>query len=88
MVQVLETQPAPPYVKMGEITLKPSSNHTSQALKAKLQWEAARMGANAVVITSDRMHRIKGPSEISFPDQRHEGGEALVVVAEAIRFTN
>jgi hypothetical protein len=55
-VQVLWASPDPPSVRLGEITVVATSNSktSSVQIKKKLREAAAKMGADAVVIVSDR----------------------------------
>lgn len=53
-VQVLQTPPTQAHVRLGEVTVQPQGNPTAQAITAKLQAGAAKLGANAVVIVADQ----------------------------------
>ena len=53
-VQILQTQPTAPHVRLGEITLQPQGHPTKEEMEQKLRLAGARMGANAVVIVADR----------------------------------
>lgn len=53
-VQILQTPPMAPHIRLGEITLEPSGNPTKEMIQTKLQTAAAKLGANAVVIVADR----------------------------------
>lgn len=53
-VQIMQTAPTAPHVRLGEITLEPSGSPTKEMLQSKFQTAAAAMGANAVVIVADR----------------------------------
>ena len=54
-IEILRTPPTRPHVRLGEITAEPSSDSVSpQQIEAKLRQSAAKMGADAVVIVSDR----------------------------------
>jgi hypothetical protein len=54
-VQIMRTPPTRPHVRLGEITVEPSSLDTPVAqIEAKLQQAGAKLGANAVVIVVDR----------------------------------
>jgi hypothetical protein len=53
-VEILRTPPTRPHVQLGEIRAQPSSSSVSNLqLEQALQKQAARMGANAVVVTVD-----------------------------------
>ena len=53
-VEILRTPPMRPYIRLGEVTVSPSGNPTTQEIEAKMQKSAAAMGANAVVIVADQ----------------------------------
>jgi hypothetical protein len=88
MVQVLRTAPTRPNIRIGEITVEPNSGASVVAIEKKFQQAAAKIGANAVVIVSDRNQVMgmimTGPwygSEVS-PEM------ARVIVGVAIRYTD
>jgi len=55
LIVILNTQPIRPNVRLGEVTAEPSSDKVSaQEIQQKLRAAAAKMGADAVVIVSDR----------------------------------
>lgn len=87
-VEVLRTLPARPFERLGEISAEPASNDVDNAkIEQALQNAAAKMGANAVVITSDRIEvtgaMVSGPI-YGRTVQRTTG---RVIVGIAIRFT-
>jgi len=53
-VQILQTPPTVPHVRLGEITLEPSGSPTKEMIQSKFQTAAAAWGANAVVVVADR----------------------------------
>ena len=54
-VQILREPPTRPNVRLGEVTAEPSSDQVSVLeIETKMQQAAAKMGADAVVIVSDR----------------------------------
>ena len=53
-VQILQTQPTQPHIRLGEITLQPQGNPTKVEMEEKLRVAASKMGANAVVIVADQ----------------------------------
>ncbi len=54
-VEILRSPPTRPHVQLGEVRAQPSSSSVSNLqIEQALQKPAARMGANAVVITADR----------------------------------
>jgi hypothetical protein len=52
-IEILHAPPKRPCEKIGEITLEPQGNPTNTEIEKKLREEAAKMGADAVVIVSD-----------------------------------
>lgn len=85
MVQVLNTQPATPYEKLADITLQPTHTTARRQIDEKLQREAAKMGAEAVVFISDQNESVVSPGGERFTRDHFE---ARLVRAEAIRYTN
>jgi hypothetical protein len=54
-VQILRTEPTRPHVRLGEVTAQPSSDSVSVTkIEEALRKAAAKIGADAVVITADR----------------------------------
>jgi hypothetical protein len=86
-VQILRQMPNESYDALGEITGIPSSaNMKAEKIEAKLQKTGAKMGADAVVIVSDRAGmtgtRISGP----YYDRNLNPAEGPVIIGVAIRY--
>ena len=86
-VQILHQWPNESYDSLGEVTGIPSSSRMkAEKIDAKLQKTGAKMGADAVVIVSDRAGmtgaRISGP----FYDRNLKPDEGPVIIGVAIRF--
>jgi hypothetical protein len=87
-IQVLQTQPTAPHVRLGEITLQPQGNPTKAQLEEKLRLAASKMGASAVVIVADQTMvfgaTVMGPwwGRTLSPDV------GRVIVGVAIRYTH
>jgi hypothetical protein len=86
-VQVLHQWPNEAYDSLGEITAVPSNGRVKEEkIDRKLQKTGAKMGADAVVIVSDRAGmtgaRISGP----FYDRNLKPDEGPVIIGVAIRF--
>ncbi|HTR42421.1 MAG TPA: hypothetical protein VMH87_12465 [Pseudomonadales bacterium] len=86
-VQVLHQWPNEAYDSLGEITAVPSNGSVKEEkIDRKLQKTGAKMGADAVVIVSDRAgmtgDRISGP----FYDRNLKPDEGPVIIGVAIRF--
>lgn len=52
-VQILQTEPKRPYVRLGEIVVTPSGNPTLAQLELKVRTAAAKLGADAVIVEYD-----------------------------------
>jgi hypothetical protein len=86
-VQVLHQWPNEAYDSLGEITAVPSNGGVKEEkIDRKLQKTGAKMGADAVVIVSDRAGmtgtRISGP----FYDRNLKPDQGPVIIGVAIRF--
>lgn len=86
-VTILREPPARANVRLGEIYAQPSGNPSVAEIESKFRQAAAKMGANAVVIVSDRTQLmgtiVTGPwysRQISPEYQRY-------IVGVAIRYT-
>jgi hypothetical protein len=88
-IQILREPPNRPNVRLGEVTAEPSSDSVPvQNIEAKLRQAAAQMGADAVVIVSDRTQvtgaMITGP----WYGRTLQRTTARVIVGVAIKYTN
>ena len=87
-IQVMRTEPTRPNVKLGEITVEPSSMDTPVSkIEAKLQAAAAKMGANAVVIVVDRTQQMGAVVTGGWYDRQVSPVIGRVIVGVAIRYT-
>jgi hypothetical protein len=87
-IQILRTMPNRSLEKLGEITVSPDSDSTTNLkIEQAFQKSAAAMGANAVVITSDSEQvtgaMVTGP----WYGRTVQRTTARVVVGVAIRYT-
>lgn len=57
-VAILRTPPVRSHEEIGEIILEPLTESSPQKLEDRFRQEAAKMGANAVLIDSDRTVRL------------------------------
>lgn len=85
-VEILQTAPTRPHVRLGEITAEPSGNPTKLEIEQKLQAAAAKMGANAVVIVSDRTQIMGGVVTGGWYDRQITPVEGRVITGVAIRY--
>jgi hypothetical protein len=86
-IEILQTAPTKPHVRLGEITAEPSGNPTKQEIQEKFQVAAAKMGANAVVIVSDRTQIMGGFVTGGWYDRQIMPVEGRVITGVAIRYT-
>jgi len=87
-VQILRTQPTRPYQKIGEVAAEPYGDPSVQKIEQGLQQEAAKMGADAVVLQMGRTVATGlivpgrlGGGEIT-PDMER------IIIGEAIKYTS
>ena len=86
-VEILQTAPTRPHLRLGEITAEPSGNPTKQEIEKKLQVAAAKMGANAVVVVSDRTQIMGGVVTGGWYNRQISTVEGRVITTVAIRYT-
>jgi hypothetical protein len=86
-VEVLQTAPTRPHMRLGEITAEPSGNPTKEEIEKKLQVAAAKMGANAVVVVSDRTQIMGGVVTGGWYNRQISAVEGRVITTVAIRYT-
>jgi hypothetical protein len=85
-VQILQTPPVAPNVRLGEITLQPEGNPTTEMIRSKLQTAAAAWGANAVVIVADRQQVLGAYVTGPWWGRQVEQVTGRVIVGVAIRY--
>ncbi len=87
-IQILGQWPDEPYDALGELTVEPVNNGiTMQTTEAAIQKAAAKMGANTVVIVSDRNRVIGGQLVGPWGAQDYEPVTSPVYIGVAIRYT-
>ena len=85
-ISILRTPPERQNTRLGRITIEPTSSSTTRQIEEKFQQEAAKWGANAVVIVADQTELmgvvVSGPwwGEDVSPDLDR------VIVGVAIRY--
>ena len=57
-VEILRKEPKRPLERLGEIILEPSGNPELGRIEQALRAEAAKLGANAVVVVRDETRRV------------------------------
>jgi hypothetical protein len=88
LVEVLRSEPAVPYVRLGEVTLSLQGNPSQPELTKALQKQAAQMGATAVVLVFDgsQTYGVVYSGPLWSPaDPSSYGSQVLIAVA--IRYT-
>lgn len=87
-VEILRQEPARPHVKLGEVQAQPSnSNVSNQQIEQALQKDAAKMGANAVVIVADRTEVVGAMVTGPVWSRTVNNIPGRVIVGVAIRYT-
>jgi hypothetical protein len=86
-VQVIQTPPQRPHVRLGEITVEPSGNPTVAEIQGKFQQAAAKMGANAVVIVADRTMVMGALVTGPWWGRSIQPQTGRVIIGVAIRYT-
>jgi hypothetical protein len=86
-VEILRSEPAVPYVRLGEITLSLQSNPSQQDIAQSLKQQAAQMGATAVLLVYDGSQAMgvmySGPAWA--PADPTQLGQVLIAIA--LRYT-
>jgi hypothetical protein len=87
-IEILRTPPTKPHERLGEVTAEPSSDSVKvDKIETALRTAAAKMGADAVVIVSDRTQvtgaMITGP----WYGRTLEQTTSRVIVGVAIKYT-
>jgi hypothetical protein len=86
-IEILRAEPARPCVKIGEVRAEPSTDSVSvEQIEEALRQAAAKMGANAVVIISDRMETVGAFESGPLMGRRWSPIQGRVVVGVAIRY--
>jgi hypothetical protein len=87
-IQILRSEPTTANVRLGEITLEPSSQSTpAPEIEQKLRQAAAKMGANAAVVVADRTAIMGGVVTGPWWGRTVQPTYGRVVIAVAIRYT-
>jgi hypothetical protein len=77
-ILVLREEPSRPFEILGQIIIEPEAVLPAPEIERMLRQEAARMGANAVVIVSDMTMRVG--------ETREEMMGGQIVAANAVRY--
>ena len=88
-VEILSQEPARPHVKLGEVQAQPAGNSVSnQKIEEALQQSAAKMGANAVVVTADRTEVVGATVTGPVWARTVNNISGRVITGVAIRYTD
>ena len=85
-VQILRSMPLRPMVRLGEVTAEPTGNPTAKQIEQKLRAAGAQMGADAVVIISDRTVLMGASIAGGFRDRQLQRDFQRVIVGIAIHY--
>ena len=86
LVEVLRQAPARPHARIGEVYVEPEGNASADKIKAGLRKGAAPLGADAVVIVSDRALKTGALVETSWEKRDLLPTPDHVIVGVAIRY--
>jgi len=87
-VQILRTQPTRPHVRLGEVTVQPSSDSVPVAeIEAALQKAAAKMGADAAVVVYDKTQTTGAYVTGPWWGRQVQTIQGRVIIAVAIHYT-
>ncbi|HUK82649.1 MAG TPA: hypothetical protein VLZ12_08480 [Verrucomicrobiae bacterium] len=85
-VQILQTPPIGAHVRLGEVTAQLQGNPSREMIRTKLQTAAAAMGANAVVIVSDRQQVLGAYVTGPWWGRQVQTETARVIIGVAIHY--
>jgi hypothetical protein len=82
-IEILQKEPTRPHEKLGEVVASPDDGVPAQKIEEKLRSQAAKLGADAVVLTHDKMQvvgtRVWGPYWA--PESTAVSARVIVVIA-------
>ncbi|MBS1214498.1 MAG: hypothetical protein H6R26_3115 [Proteobacteria bacterium] len=86
IIEVLRAEPMRPHARLGEVYVEPEGDASADEIAAGLQKGAAPLGADAVVIVSDRALKMGALVETSWEKRSLLPTPDHVVVGVAIRY--
>jgi hypothetical protein len=86
-VEILRAPPTRPHLRLGEVTVDPQNNTSVQTIEQKFRESAAKMGANAVVIVSDKTELMGIQENGPWYAAQATPITGRVIVGVAIRYT-
>lgn len=85
-VEILRHEPRRPHDRLGEVALSPSGNPPVSEMEAALRGEAARLGADAVVLVQDKTRRMGSFVTGPWWARSHTPVLQRLIIAVAIRY--
>jgi hypothetical protein len=86
-VQILRTAPTRPHVRLGEVTVQPSSDSVPVTeIEAALQKAAAKMGADAAVVVYDKTQTTGAYVTGPWWGRQVQTIQGRVIIAVAIKY--
>ena len=85
-VEILRHEPRRPHDRLGEVALSPSGNPPVSEMEAALRSEAARLGADAVVLVQDKTRRMGSFVTGPWWARSHTPVLQRLIIAVAIRY--
>ena len=87
-VQILHAPPTRPHIRLGEVRAEPASTSTpAPEIATAIQKEAAKLGADAVVIVYDQTQIVGAVVNGPWWGRSVQGITGRVVIAVAIKYT-
>lgn len=88
-IEILRQEPTRPHVKLGEVQAQPSnSNVSNQKIEEALRIDAAKMGANAVVVVADRTEVVGAIVTGPVWSRTVNNVSGRIITGVAIRYTD
>jgi hypothetical protein len=86
-VQILRTAPTRPHIRLGEVRAEPASESMDVTLiETAIKKAAAKLGADAAVIVSDKTQIVGAEAVGGYLDRSFETVQGRVVIAVAIKY--
>jgi hypothetical protein len=86
-VQILRTAPTRPHIRLGEVRAEPASESMDvTTIETAIKKAAAKLGADAAVIVSDKTQIVGAQAVGGYLDRSFETVQGRVVIAVAIKY--
>jgi hypothetical protein len=86
-IEILRSEPQRPHERLGEVILEPQGNPSVAEMEAKMRQEAAKLGANAVIIVADETRLMGTYRSGPWWAGQSYAEYGRVIVGVAIRYT-